>query len=287
MAAEALHLELLHSCPSACLACDHRHAGPARLTAAALAPIFSSPRFKDLRLISFSGGEPTLHPELAAIMQSAGRAFPAAALVLLSSLYDEKKTLALLRSLPAGLLARLHLGSSLDGPAPVHDKLRGLPGAFAALEKTHAAVKKEFPRLSTGLTFTATRLNAAAFYETWLAAGKLGAPLGLQFLVPNQNTAGLELRAADRKALAAGLEAVLAKAPSANLAAALEFLAGKPAHGPCGAGKTFYMLSPEGLFYLCPFRKDLTAPPGAEQTLRRRLPPSYPSCAACFLRCAR
>ncbi|MDD2804564.1 MAG: hypothetical protein PHV33_03345 [Elusimicrobiales bacterium] len=287
MAAEALHLELLHACPSACLACDHRSAGQARLSADALGPLFCSPRFKDLRLVSFSGGEPLLHPELGAIIEKAGAAFPAAALVLLSSLYDGGKALALLRSLPPRTLTRLHLGSSLDGPAPLHDKARGRPGAFAALAGAHAAIKKEFPRLSTGFTFTATRLNAGSFYETWLEAKKLGAPLGLQFLVPNANTTGLELRAADKKALTAGLKAVLAKAPSANLAAALDFLAGKPAPGPCGAGTTFYLLAPEGLFYLCPFHKDIIAPPGGEQTLRRRLPPASPSCGACFLRCAR
>ena len=220
-------------------------------------------------------------------MNKAAGAFPAAALVLLSSLYDGDKALALLRSLPAAVLARLHLGSSLDGPAPLHDELRGRPGAFAALKKAHAAVKREFPRLSTGFTFTATRLNAAAFYQTWLEAKKLGAPLGIQFLAPNANTAGLELGAADKKALAAGLKAAQAEAPSGNLAAALDFLAGKPAPGPCGAGTAFYLFSPEGLFYLCPFHKGLTAPPGSESALRRRLPSSSPSCASCFLRCAR
>lgn len=287
MAAEALHLELLHSCPSACLACDHRNAGPARLSAAVLAPVFISPRFKALRLVSFSGGEPLLHPELAAIIKKTAQAFPAAALVLLTSLYDDKKALALLRSLPEIVLARLHVGSSLDGPKELHDEMRGRAGAFAALKKTHAAIRKQFPSLSTGFTFTATRRNAAAFYDAWLEAAGMGAPLGLQFLVPNSNTAGLDLGPGDKKRLAAGLRRVLAAAPSDNLSAALDFLDGKPAPGPCGAGTAFHMFSPEGHFYLCPFRKDLTAPPGTEQTLRRRLPPSYPSCASCFLRCAR
>lgn len=287
MPAEALHLELLHACPSACLACDHRLAGAASLRAAALGPVFADPRFRGLKLVSFSGGEPLLHPELAAIVRKTGKACPSAALVLLTSLYDGHKALSLLRSLSPALRARLHLGSSLDGPALLHDRLRGLPGAFAALHRGLAAIKKEFPGLSTGLTFTATGLNAASFYEAWQAAEQLGAPLGLQFLVPNPNTAGLELRAEDKKSLAAGLRAALKKKPSENLSAALQFLAGKAPALRCGAGETFYFLAPEGRFYLCPFHKDLAAPLADLASLRARLPAGAASCAGCFLRCAR
>lgn len=288
MAAEALHLELLHSCPSACLACDHRNAGPARLSAAALAPVFDSQLFRDLSLVSFSGGEPLLHPELAAIIRQAAQAFPAAALVLLTSLYDDKKALALLRSLPAAALARLHVGSSLDGPEELHDEMRGRKGAFAALKKTHAAIKGSFPHLSTGFTFTATRRNAAAFYDAWLEAAGMGAPLGLQFLVPNANTSGLDLGPGDRKRLAAGLRAALSAAPSENLRAALAFLEGGSRRTSCGAGRTFFMLSPEGLFYLCPFHKELTSPLERARGLRARLrSPASETCKACFLRCAR
>ncbi|HCC47596.1 MAG TPA: hypothetical protein DEQ38_05705 [Elusimicrobia bacterium] len=287
MAAEALHIELLHSCPSACLACDHRLAGPARLPAAALEPVFAERKFRELGLVSFSGGEPLLHPELGAIMRSAAGAFPAAALVLLTSLHDGEKAVSLLRSLPPALLARLHVGSSLDGPQDVHDSMRGLPDAFARLKTSLALLKKEFPRLSTGLTFTATRRNAAHFYDAWLEAEQMGSPLGLQFLVPNANTEGLELRAGDRKKLAAALRAVLARARSANLEAALTFLESGQPSGTCGAGRTFFMLSPEGQFYLCPFHKEITAPLSALQTLRPRLTsPASATCKSCFLRCA-
>lgn len=288
MAAEALHVELLHACPLSCLACDHRLAGPTRLAAADLRPVFASKEFSGLGLVSFSGGEPLLHPELAAIIGMASAAFPSAVLVLLTSLFEGEKALALLRSLPPAALARLHVGSSLDGPEEVHDQLRGRKGAFAALKKAHAAIKKEFPHLSTGFTFTATRHNAAVFYEAWLEAAEMGAPLGLQFLVPNANTAGLELRPADGKRLAAGLRAALDTAPSENLRAALDFLEGGPRRTACGAGRTFFMLAPDGQFYLCPFHKEIKAPPGSVRTLRPRLKaPASETCRACFLRCAR
>ena len=211
--------------------------------------------------------------------------------MLLTSLYLPGKALSLLRRLPPAVLRRLHIGSSLDGPGPVHDALRGRPGAFAALRMALAKIKREFPGVSAGLTFTATSRNAAVFHETWNEARAMGVPLGVQFLVPNDNTAGLELDAAARKALSAGLrralEATASASPqAADLRQALGFLGGGPT-AACGAGVTFLMLAPEGEFYLCPFHKEIKAPLNAPGALR---PPAagYRGrfCAECFLRCA-
>ena len=291
MAVEALHIELLHDCPLACRACDHRAYPPARLGRAALKAVFSRKDFAGLSLVSFSGGEPLLYPGLAAALRGAAAAFPGARLVLLTSLFLSGPALALLRALPAGVRRRLHVGSSLDGTGPGHDAMRGRKGAFAALRKSLKAIKKEFPEVSTGLTFTATRLNAGGFYRAWEEAARLGVPLGVQFLVPNAGTAGLEPDAAARAALAAGLRRALAGAgPDAaeapHLRQALDFLGGGPS-GACGAGSTFLMLAPEGEFYLCPFHKEIRAPLGRPEALRS--PAGYRSrhCPGCFLRCAR
>jgi MoaA/NifB/PqqE/SkfB family radical SAM enzyme len=292
MALEALHAELLHACPLNCLACDHRGLGGARLKRDALAALYANPALKELKLISFSGGEPLLYPGLAGVLVNAASAFPRAGLVLLSSLYDTALALRLLRRLPASVRARLHIGSSLDGSPAVHDRMRGRRGAFAALKASLTAIRGEFPGLSAGLTFTATRRNAAAFYSAWTQARRLGVWLSPQFLVPNANTAGLELDAAAGRALAAGLRRALAECgarprQAAELRQALDFLGGGP-KGACGAGASFLLLSPEGEFYLCPFHKDLTAPLARPEALR---PPAgghrTRHCAGCFLRCAR
>ncbi|MCX5791039.1 MAG: hypothetical protein NTY45_02310, partial [Elusimicrobia bacterium] len=264
----------------------------ARLRAARLRPVFAAPEFAELRLVSFSGGEPLLHPELPAIVKRAAAAFPRAALVVLTGLSGAARLKKFMQALPAPLAGRLHLGSSLDGPPRVHDRMRGRPGAFAALKASHAWLKKNFPGLSTGFTFTATSVNAAHFYGAWLTARRLGAPLALQFLAPNANTPGLELRPADKKALAAGITAALAArgrlpAAAASLETALAFLRGSAGAAACGAGRTFFMLSPEGSFYLCPFHKELTSPLAGLPGLRARLKgPARGACGRCFLRCA-
>lgn len=289
MTPEALHVELLHACPLNCRACDHRLAGRARLKPEDLRRVFSLPELKELRLVSFSGGEPLLYPGLAEALKKAAAAFPAARLVLLSSLYDPAGALRLLRSLPPALLARLHVGSSLDGTPGIHDAMRGRPGAFAALKASLTALRGEFPSLSAGLTFTATRLNAAAFYGAWEEARAMGVPLAPQFLVPNANTAGLELDERARRRMASGLRRAMRRRPenAAWLRHALDFLSGGPT-GPCGAGLTFLMLSPEAEFYLCPFHKEIRAPLDRPSALRPG-GPGYRSrhCSSCFLRCAR
>lgn len=292
MEIKALHIELLHGCPNACLACDHRDLGTARLKREALLAIYALPWLKALSLVSFSGGEPLLYPGLSAALAGAAEAFPRAALVLLTSLYDPAKVLRLLKGLPPAARARLHIGSSLDGPAALHDEMRGRPGAFAALKAALTAVNERYPGLTASLTFTATRRNAASFYAAWTEARRLGLPLGPQFLVPNANTAGLDLDAPARRALTSGLRRALEECPpvsreAANLRQAMDFLGGAPT-GPCGAGVTFLMLAPEGEFYLCPFHKDIKAPLSRAGTLRQP-PGGYRSrhCAGCFLRCAR
>lgn len=291
MRLEALHIELLHDCPCACLACDHRLAGKARLQPAALRGLFRRPELKSLRLVSFSGGEPLLYPGLDRELRAAASAFPSAALILLTSFHPPGKALALLRRLPEKVRRRLHIGSSLDGPEKVHDMMRGTPGAFSALKNSVKAISKEFPGLSAGLTFTATRLNAPFFREAWEEARGMGLPLAPQFLVPNANTAGLGLDRPSKKAFSAALRkavgACASDADAAPLRQALDFLGGGPA-GTCGAGSTFLMLAPEGHFYLCPFHKDLTAEIAHPEKL---CPPAggprTRHCAQCFLRCAR
>lgn len=292
MAAEALHVELLHACPLRCRACDHRLLGAARLKPADLRRALAAPALRGLKLISFSGGEPLLYPGLAAALKLAARSFPQARLVLLTSLYDTAAALRLLRALPRGVPARLHLGSSLDGPPRLHDRLRGRPGAFAALRASLLAVREEFPALSAGLTFTAVRPNAAHFFSAWRTGAALGLRLAPQFLVPNANTAGLDLDPAARAALAAGLRRALAACGPASpeapgLRDALTFVCGGPS-GSCGAGSSFLMLAPEGEFYLCPFHKDRRAPLDRPEALR---PPACGHrtrhCPECFLRCAK
>ena len=76
---KALHIELLHSCPLNCLACDHRTLGAARLKQASLSALHALPELKGLELVSFSGGEPLLSPGLAAVIAGAAAAFRLAA----------------------------------------------------------------------------------------------------------------------------------------------------------------------------------------------------------------
>ena len=304
-----LHIELTHSCPLNCAPCDHRLAVGAKLPLSSLKKLFRSPLLEELRLVVFSGGEPTLHPGFEDAVLAAAKSFPGARLLILTSLYETKRLEAFLKSLPPTVIGRLHIGSSLDGPPRLHDRIRGRAGAFARLKAAHARIKKRHPGISTGFTFTATSLNTAYFHQTWrIAADVLKAPLGLQFLVPNSNTSGLKPDLKDKMSLAKNIRRVLSEINKSQQSGtnysieeclrfklALDLLAGKtkPA-GKCGAGRTFAMLSPEGRFYLCPFHKgsvlgSIDSPFNkvwtAENSARAFKKAGSRSCVRCFLRC--
>lgn len=310
MTLSELHIELTHACPQNCAPCDHRLAGRALLPISALNKLFLSPSLKGLKTISFSGGEPTLHPEFEAAVQFAARSFPDARIIILTSLYEPARLQAFLRKLPPGLNRRLSVCSSLDGPARVHNYIRGRAKAFSRLKTAHARIRKTCPGVCTGLTFTASVHNASYFYQTWRTAiYDFKAPLGLQFLVKNKNTAGLELTPQGKTALTLDIRKVLAevnRSPQARalysmeeclrLKLAMDLLAGKPKPAAqCGAGRSFAMLSPEGNFYLCPFHKgiiigSLTSRLNniwTDKNARKAYSKAGSSaCAACFIRCA-
>lgn len=304
-----LHVELTHACPLNCAPCDHRVAGGAQLSLPALKALFLSPQLKDLTLLSFSGGEPTLHTNFEAAVLAGANTFPKARLVILTSLYATARLEKFLSRLTPQVTARLHIGSSLDGPARLHNRIRGRTDAFARLKAAHARIRKNFPAVQTGFTFTASALNAAYFYKTWqTAAYTLSAPLGLQFLVPNKNTAGLKPTLPQRILLGKDIRRVLVEINRAQKARdiyplseclrlkhALDLLTGitKQA-GQCGAAQSFAMLSPEGNFYLCPFHKNVilgsVAVPLEGVWTQKNASKAFREsgrryCGSCFLRC--
>ncbi len=127
-----------HRCDLRCRHCNlwEKKGGPAELDTAEYRRIFE--RNPALRVISFSGGEPSLRPDLAELIILAARTRPGPAVLSVNlNGYASDATVAALREaldhLPDSV--RLIASISLDGPAEVHDAIRRQPGAHArALE---------------------------------------------------------------------------------------------------------------------------------------------------------
>ena len=118
------------------------------------------------RRIVLSGGEPLMHPDLFELVRPLREA--GLGLTLLSS------GLLLERHAEAVAATFDDVVVSLDGPAPVHDAIRGVPGAFERLRRGAAALRRgpRAPALSGRCTVQ--RGNLAHLCATVAAAREIG-----------------------------------------------------------------------------------------------------------------
>ncbi|HEX5099562.1 MAG TPA: radical SAM protein, partial [Polyangiaceae bacterium] len=132
-----LWLEATSACGNRCKFCSiGRNVPQSRpLAPAELETALRDPLFRRLRIVVVSGGEPTLRPDLDAILTSVHRAVPAARIVLSTSApLPERVVPAVEAALRAGV--RLEVGVSVDGLGPKHDAMRGVPGLFDSVDRT-------------------------------------------------------------------------------------------------------------------------------------------------------
>src|SRR6187402_1824876 len=87
LAPEFLWFEATAACPNHCKFCGIGDKAPTRraLSPLQLEKVLGDPIFRGLRFVVVSGGEPTLRPDLEAILTSVHRAVPHARIVLSSS----------------------------------------------------------------------------------------------------------------------------------------------------------------------------------------------------------
>lgn len=116
--------------------------------------------------VSFSGGEPFVHPHLMAILERAF--FNGLAVELVTN-----GTLLHPEHIP--ILERLKCVTvSVDGPRDVHDHIRGVKGCF---DKTYAALELlSGSRVRWGTNTVIQAHNAALLEETWQTIRRAGRP---------------------------------------------------------------------------------------------------------------
>jgi radical SAM protein with 4Fe4S-binding SPASM domain len=163
--------EVTLACDAACIHCGS-WAGRARAhelstqealaTCAALAEL-------GVREVTLSGGEPLMRPDWEQIV-AALRSHGLVAEVISNGLA--------LDSAKAGRLARSGVRTvslSVDGDAPVHDRLRGVPGAFARVMAGARALRAEGIRVGAVTQVCRLNLDRLAIIESALHEGGFGA----------------------------------------------------------------------------------------------------------------
>jgi len=177
----ALHLTFFvtRRCDARCDFCFSRGraaaAGP-ELSTAEIARL--APSIGPLLWLSFSGGEPTLREDLSEIAGIFAKSCRPVIVLLSTNGLDPRRTAAA----AAGLLASAPRSTvvvklSLDGPPELHDRLRGVPDAYARVTESLGLLREmaeREPRLEVGVNTVLCAANQEAIREVFAEVSRLG-----------------------------------------------------------------------------------------------------------------
>lgn len=133
--------------------------------------LLSEARMIGVRTISFSGGEPFVHPEFRSFLESA-----------LDHGFDVELVTngTLLRPSDIPNIERMKcITVSVDGPREIHDFIRGKEGAWDRTMETLRLLAASSAKWGTNTVIQAH--NAGAIFETWRAISAVGRPSYLGF----------------------------------------------------------------------------------------------------------
>lgn len=133
-----------------------------------------------VKVLWFSGGEPTLRKDLPDLARRASDLLPniQSITVATNALHPFRFQEYLEEAVPIlsknGIYSWFHF--SLDGPPEIHDKVRGISGAFNSLERCVAAAKigkENGLQIGWGFNCVINHLNAPFLFETEKTAAQL------------------------------------------------------------------------------------------------------------------
>ena len=154
-------------CNCRCVMCDiWKDTSQAEITAEDLARHLADIESLDVKWVVFSGGEPLMHSDLfrlSGMLRSRNIRVTLLSTGLLLNRYAQQ------------ILTRIDdVIVSLDGPPPIHDQIRRVPGAFAQLERGVHAIHDLNPAYRISARCTIQRLNYSCPSETVRLAKALG-----------------------------------------------------------------------------------------------------------------
>jgi len=261
-----------YRCNARCVMCNIWQSGHAdELTTQEWDGVLADAFFRSVESVSLTGGEPTLRedlPQLAALLL---KRLPALRRVTITTnalstprvVSQCEQIAGLCRSRGIGLFA----GISVDGIGPVHDEMRGIPGAFDRVRATIAELRKlDAPGLRLGVNCTLTRRNLqdADNVRRWCADEGLPADFIVASFAESyygnvQSEADLSFTNEQRPQLAAFLNRLSAHRAPGNPAAcfyadaARMLLHGSARTTPCVFQKDGFILDARGDMQYCMF----------------------------------
>jgi MoaA/NifB/PqqE/SkfB family radical SAM enzyme len=119
-----------------------------------------------VKWVVLSGGEPLLHSDLAGLC-SVLRSWGTRVTVLTSGLLIERHTAMIAAHVDDLIL-------SLDGPAQIHDQIRGVTGAFELIRRGVSVLRRHRPDYHVAARCTVQKANHARLWDTVGAAHEIG-----------------------------------------------------------------------------------------------------------------
>ncbi len=217
---------------------------------------------RSLRDLNLSGGEPFLRDDLLDLARAARRRLPRARIVVSTNGFLTERVL---RTAAACQRERLRIGIavSVDGIGPMHDRVRGVPGAFRKVLATLRGLRALRYRPRT-VAFTVTHHNPLHLWGVHRLATRLGAQFSCTLAQDSPHYFQIEGQS-DHRGEAPALAGQLARVVRAELgrwspkgwarAYYLTLLLHTARSGsrplPCRAGRDFFYADWTGAVYPC------------------------------------
>jgi MoaA/NifB/PqqE/SkfB family radical SAM enzyme len=223
--------------------------------------------FKDLGFVYLSGGEPFLRADLPDIVSCIHGCKPTCTVYVATNGFLTDRIVDATREILT-FHPRLQIGVSLDGINEIHDKIRGMKGAFEMAHKTLFALRENFPNLHIQVTMTVTPINLRHIpyvYDFCRKNGKFFPRIGLASVASYFKNLGKEFTysKADIKALKTYFDVIRrdliqehGKFHSLSelfwLDGSIKFLMDPTTRlVPCYAGSVSFYMDPYGTVYPC------------------------------------
>ena len=147
---EVLVLPLTYRCNARCAMCDLGRGHKETIADEFIDKVLTAESLRDLQVVNITGGEPFLDDRLPQICMRMADAFPKLEAIGISTNGTLTKRILdateKMREFFAGHKTQLAIEISLDGPQEVHDRVRGIKGAFdAAIATYHGLKESGFP----------------------------------------------------------------------------------------------------------------------------------------------
>lgn len=189
---EELHIELTYRCDSRCIMCDlwdYHKRSPNSWEELSLDEIKTfveqAQYLKNIKTVVLSGGEPFLRRDLADICGLFVSHLPDSSIGILTGGLNTAIIIKKMREIINRFGPKsIWLGTSLDGIGEIHDRVRGVKGAFDRFKKTIELSRKELPEVNLSATFTLTPYNVDQLIPAKEFADKEGLDFFAQFVVP-------------------------------------------------------------------------------------------------------